>query len=177
MEMNVTNKLVLGFLAIILGAVLIGTLATNSLAVTTKAVAVNEFMDYSAKMQPNGAEEVNESGPNNTITYSPNGWKQLDCPISSVVVANGSGTVLTLNTDYELDASIGDIAMLNTTATNSSNNYGNSTLVTYTYCGDDYMNLSWGRTLLNLVAGFFALSILGIGIGIFYSVGKDTGII
>ena len=53
----------------------------------------------------------------------------------------------------------------------------NLTNVGYTYCGDDYMNIAWGRSILNLVAGFFALGILGVGIGLFYSIAKDAGII
>ena len=30
---------------------------------------------------------------------------------------------------------------------------------------------------MNLVAGFFALAILGLGLGLFYSVAKDAGIV
>jgi len=64
---------------------------------------------------------------------------------------------------------------LNTTTTNNS--MGNTTYFDYTYCADGYMNIAWGRTILNLVAGFFALALLGASVGIFYSIGRDTGII
>jgi len=175
-ELNTTSKLILAFVTLMLGAVLIGVIATQGLLVTDKITVVDEFMDFSAKMD-GGANQVNESGPNNTVTYSPEGWKVLDCPITNVVVTNSTGTVWVLNTDYLLDASQGDIAILNTTSTNVTNtNSLNSSLIDYTYCDDNYMNISWGRTAVNLVSGFFALAMLLISVGLFYSVAKDAGI-
>ena len=38
-------------------------------------------------------------------------------------------------------------------------------------------NLSWGATVLNLVPGFFALGILGIGIAITYGSLRDAGVV
>ena len=65
--------------------------------------------------------------------------------------------------------------MLNTTDTRRGD--FNDTYISYAYCGDNYLNSAWGRTVLNLVAGFFALALLGIGIGTFYSIAKDANII
>jgi hypothetical protein len=36
---------------------------------------------------------------------------------------------------------------------------------------------SWGSTVLNLVPGFFALSILGIGIAVCYGALRDAGVV
>ena len=53
----------------------------------------------------------------------------------------------------------------------------NNALVDYTYCNEGYMDSSWGRTVINLVPGFFALAILGASLLLFYSVAKDFDII
>jgi len=170
---NVTSKLVLAFVLLLLGVVFVGVIATQGLAVTAKTGVVDESFDYTAKLS--GVSTVNVSEANATVTYAPTGWKSNDCPLTSVVVTNGSGTVFTLNTDYKIVASTGTIEILNTSATNAANNVGNTSLIDYTYCADGYMNLSWGRTGINLVAGFFAIALLMIALGLFYSVAKDTG--
>jgi hypothetical protein len=36
---------------------------------------------------------------------------------------------------------------------------------------------TWGATVLNLVPGFFALSILGIGIAVCYGALRDAGVV
>ena len=36
---------------------------------------------------------------------------------------------------------------------------------------------SWGSTVLNLVPGFFALGILGIGIAVTYGAMRDAGVV
>ena len=38
-------------------------------------------------------------------------------------------------------------------------------------------NLSWAATVLNMVPGFFALAILGIGIAITYGSLRDAGVV
>jgi len=40
-----------------------------------------------------------------------------------------------------------------------------------------YNSTSWGSTVLKLVPGFFALSILGIGIAVTYSSLREAGIV
>ena len=39
------------------------------------------------------------------------------------------------------------------------------------------MNLSWGRTGINLVPGFFAIALLLVSVGLFWSIARDNGII
>ncbi len=40
-----------------------------------------------------------------------------------------------------------------------------------------YVTSSWGATVLNLVPGFFALGILGIGLAVTYSSLKQAGVV
>ncbi len=40
-----------------------------------------------------------------------------------------------------------------------------------------YNSTSWGATVLNLVPGFFALGILGIGIAVTYGSLRDAGVV
>jgi len=50
----------------------------------------------------------------------------------------------------------------------------NTVAVTY---GDLYNASSWGATVLKLVPGFFALSILGIGLAVTYSSLRQAGVV
>ncbi len=43
--------------------------------------------------------------------------------------------------------------------------------------GELYNAASWGATVLNLVPGFFALGILGIGIAVTYGAMRDAGVL
>jgi len=108
-----------------------------------------------------------------SIAHAPTGWKADDCPVDTIVLTNGTTTLID-NTDYTY-SSADQISLLPTT----TNNYttGTSYTASYSYCPDDYLNLSWGRTGINLVPGFFALGLLIISVGLFYSAAKDTGML
>lgn len=174
MSLAITGKLVLAFVTLLLGAVLIGSLSTNILGNTDKTVIADEAIDLSSSWTPvDGSINVSSGTNNLTVTNNPTSWKVNDCPLTSVVYGNSSEDY-TLDTDYTLTASSGLINVLNTTVTVEG---GNATLIDYTYCANDYLNISWGRTVLNLVSGFFALAILLMSIGLFFSVAKDTGMI
>jgi uncharacterized membrane protein len=91
-------------------------------------------------------------------------WKadQTDCELSETFVGNSTGAAgapagtFTETTDYRFSTD-GRLVILNTPETQAS---GNTTLVSYSYCGDGYVNSSWGRTLLGTNVGFYALAIL-----------------
>lgn len=172
MALNVTGKLVLAFFTLIIGVVLIGSIASNALASTDKVIVNAETIDISTSRMT-GANSINVSVTHD-VTNAPTSWKRQDCPLTSITYGNSS-TDFALTTDYTVDTALGTITLVNSTAL--INSVPNSTFVDYTYCGDDYLNSSWGRTVLLLVAGFFALAILGASLGLFYSVAKDTGII
>lgn len=175
MSLSTTQKLVLAFVTLILGVVLIGSVATQSLAVTDKKNAVAETYDLTTRgcYQGEWVNGTSDADCNITVTYAPTSWKQQDCPLTSVAAKNSTGTVLTLNTDYKLFDTIGIVQMLNTTAT--KNTSLGSVLLDYTYCRDDYMNSSFGRTGINLVSGMFGLALLLTAVGLFYSIVKEEG--
>lgn len=176
--------LILAFVALILGVVLIGSVATNTLATTTKSVAANELVTITdARLAGN---QINESKWF-TLTYGKpyaTAWRSdtSGCTLTDLGVTNGS-TTLVANTDYVLNTSwngegtattIGDIKFLNTTTTVES--IPNTTYVSYSYCPDGYLTQAWTRSVNNLVPGFFALALLIIAVGLFYSVARDNDI-
>ena len=163
-----TGKLVAAFVMIILGVVLISVIADTS-SLVTDTLNVNETLTvgtYGAKSTLNTTDEIQ-------LANAPTGWKQAECPITSLVIYNNTGVKLTLTTDYTFTASNGSILFVNTSVINHTFSGSNDTNVGYTYCADGYLTQAWSRSILDLVAGFFALGILGIGVGIFYSVARD----
>lgn len=167
--METVNKLIAGFITLMLAAILIGVVATEGYKQTSKLAITNESLSIAAlRSADNGNLNVTL---NTTIAKAPNGWKSEDCPITSLVVRNASGATLTITTDYVFTASDGKIAFQNTGALNASKR--NTTQLDYIYCGDDYMNQSWGRSTMNMIAGFLALIALAAGVGMFYSAYKD----
>lgn len=178
MESKNINYLIMAFVFLIVGVALIGSIATNVNASTDKSVAVDESHDISGCLAPVGGDllfTINESNSacNITVTNAPTDWKTQDCPLTSVTVGN-STLDFTLATDYEVFASSGVIRMINSTATQFG--YSNTTLVDYTYCGDDYLNSTWGRSVLTTLPGFFALALLGVALWLFYMVFRSTNI-
>jgi len=176
-----TRKLLLAFVTLILGVVFVVVIATNALAVTAKTPIYNESHNLASCVVYNASKlgewgiNVSDSDCNVTLTNYPTGWKTEDCPLTSVAINNGTGTALTSGTDYNVDTSTGIYQMLNTTAT--MNLTGNNTYGFYTYCQDNYLNIGWGRSVTNLVGGFFAIALLLISVGLFYDVARDTGLI
>lgn len=174
MELNNVSKIIVGFLMVIVGVSLIGTVANNSALVTDKAIIVNETVDISSA-RISGTQSINITASNFTITNAPTGWKTTDCPITSVTYGNATAQ-FTSATDYNLYTTSGILQVLNTSTT-GEDSITNTTYVSYTYCRDDYLNIAWGRSIIGLVTGFFALAILGIGIALLYSVFRESGIV
>lgn len=172
MSLGITGKLILGFVTLLLGAVLITSVADNNVAVTDKRWIANEVVTTTP---------INITDPNttevHTLANAPTAWKKTGCPLTNVAIGNSTED-FTETTDYTVDLNEGTFLIVKSSTTVGSIQGGdNSTYVDYNYCGDDYMNLSWGRSIINLVGGFFAIAILLVSVGLFFSVGKDTGII
>jgi len=180
------NLLIGGFVTLLIGITLIGTIATQSNVVTDKTQIYDETFNlfssgcYNVTGNPLGqVNGTEDSNCNFTLANVPTTqWKMDDCPLASVIVTNATGTTaLTLNTDYLLFTSTGIIQMLNSTLTQGDYlGPTNTTLVDYTYCADDYLNASWGRSILNIVSGFFAIALLIISVGLFYQVLKNENL-
>lgn len=174
MENKNVAMLVAAFVALIIGVSLIGIIASQGNAVTSKQHVGGELINVgSARIGLSGYGSINESVSNFTIANAPTGWKKLDCPAKFGTFGNGTIN-LTLGIDYEVFGSSGIIRILNTSTTNGS--LSNNTYMTYTYCADDYLNSSFGRTGINLVAGFFAIALLLVAVGMFYQVLKNEGL-
>lgn len=167
------NKLILAFVTLILGLVFITQIATSGQAITQPTYTTDTATRV--YMQAAGAG-VNETRVY-TVTNYPTSWKTEDCPISSFVLANDTGTAITNAVDYTLTASAGTFVMINTTASNQAFKGTNLTTVSYRYCGDDYLNVGWGRSVINITMGFFALALLFVSVSLFYSIAKEQGII
>lgn len=185
MEQKNINYLILAFVFLIVGAALITAVATSTNDRTEKTRVAFELHDISTGLVNTTMWwEINEAaaGANITVTNVPSGWKIEDCPITNVAIYNsstGTYTALTSGTDYNLFASTGLIQLLNTSTTVSfsATTADNNSYVSYWYCPDDYLNSTWGRTVLKTVPGFFALALLGIALWLFYSVFRNIGII
>jgi len=167
------SKLIAAFVLLIIGIVFVGQVAVIGSGVTSKVGVGNEVIDYTTAFQES-SDQINET-ITFTVANNPTGWKVNDCPLTGITLTNSSGSAWTSGTDYTFTASTGTFIIKNTINTNITTT--NQTYVGYQYCGDDYMNLTWGRTGINLVSGFFALTMLLFSIGLFYSVAKENGII
>ena len=175
--MSITNKLIAGFVLLILGIVFVSQIATMGQGITTPTAVTSEsHVIGSTIITGRNGTDINAT-ITYTLTNAPTGWKVNDCPITNFVLTNSSGDALTVTTDYVLTASAGTFVFVNSAGLNDTiDTATNQTLASYSYCGDDYMNLGWGRTGINLVPGFFALALLLIAVGLFYSVAKETGV-
>lgn len=176
-DLGTSGKLILAFVTLLIGAVLISSIASEGQDKTTFASTGDE--SHALDITGATATAVNTTAVY-TVTNAPAGWEVQDCPISSVVITNATGGgTLTETIDYTLTASSGSFVLKDTAATDKYIGYtpANTTYVDYRYCSDDYMNSGWGRTVINLVPGFFALAILGASLLLFYSVAKDFNMI
>lgn len=183
-ENGVANKLILGFVMLMIGAILIGVIANQTNARTT--ANSNAVSNEVHKVLSPYAAGGNLTAINPAITYTTTnlqaGWRTADCPLTNFVLSNSSGAVLAegASNGYVLNAAAGTWYLRDTAGTlvnvmgdGSSNN----TYVSYNYCSDEYLNSSWGRSVLSLVSGFFAIALLMVALALFYSVAKDTGIL
>jgi len=170
-----TNKLIAAFVLLILGIVFISQVAVIGSGVTTRIGIAGETQALTTN-----TSDLNTSGMEASsyqITKSPTGWKSDDCPITNFVIKNSSGSALVEDTDYDIAAANGTWRLIRTDLTKTTLYPANVSYAYYEYCGDDYMNLTWGRIGINLVPGFFAIAMLLISVGLFYSIAKENGII
>lgn len=156
------------FITVLLAVILIGVIADTTNTTTTKSNVADESFNLLTLGCYSGGQ-VNESKTACAVTVAnaPTSWKSEDCPLTSVVVTNNTGTALELDTDYTLSDSTGVITFKNTTATVNTS-LGNVAKVDYTYCGDTYVNSSWGRTILGTNVGLYAIAILVAAVALVY---------
>lgn len=163
---GVVTALVGAAVGLILMLALIGALATETQNKTTYTGVTTE----SHALTLTGFPKINTTAVY-TVTNAPTGWKIEDCPLTSFAIKNVSGQALTLTDDYTVNLSAGTYQLKNTVNTNTTFAlYGanNKTYVDYNYCADDYLNSSWGRTILNTGIGILAVAILVVAIVLVY---------
>jgi len=171
-EKNKNNTVILmvsTMILIIVGIAFLTSISDQTTHNTQKTIVTDEQVLLSAETAcPSGA--INTSYVH-TLTNAPTGWKteDSDCYITGLVVTNSSGSAFTVTTDYVLDSDAGTLTFKNTALVNQSCATGdNITLVDYQYCGDNYLSESWGRSILNVNVGLFALAILIGAIALVY---------
>lgn len=148
--------IVLLFIGIVFGLALLTPIADTVGGMTNKQVASNVTTSIVSAFggDNNVSEEVNFT------LYTQSAWKQVDCPLSSVVIRNGAGTVLTDATDYTIDRATGIYTLGNTSNTVPATSL-NITYADYTYCLDGYNKDSGSRSMLTLILVFTAMILLG----------------
>jgi len=173
MEKSSITMIIGAFLALIVGISLIGVVAEEGNEVTNTITITDETVDFTTAVL--AVAEINTT-KEFTITNAPDGWRVTGCPITSFVLGNASEDY-TLLADYTFTASTGVITFNNSANINASVLTTNETLIDYVYCDSEYLTAGWNRTIIDLVPGFFALALMGVGIGLFYGVMRKEGII
>jgi len=170
---SILQKLLFGFVTLIVGVMLVGVVADNVGTVNSLSSKTDSF----TIVRDPGLNDINTTYLY-TVSAPPTGWKldYSDCAISNFVYKNQSGATQTVNTAYTIvSTTAGTFTLKNvTTLTDATSN---ATTATYNYCGDTYLPQSWQRNIISLIAGFFALALLIVAVAIFYGIAKDTGII
>lgn len=167
--MGYTSRILLGFVALLIGVLLLSQIATESNGTVSKGGVVNDSTTFVI----NGAgTSVNTT---REYTLGTLGETSVDCPITNFVLAASNATTeWTDVTDYVVDLDAGTFTLKNTSATWAEVLTSNVTLADYNYCDAGYMQLGWGRTMLNLTPGFFALALLLVAVALFYGIYRDT---
>lgn len=173
MENKILGKVILAAVLFIFGAVMVSIVADAEQVKTTKTAIVSEAIALDLGGYPliNATKTYTVANPPTS-----DNWKGADCPLTEFAIKNQSGTALTITDDYTVNLATGTYLLVDNTDTNTSLGlYGkyNNTYVDYKYCSDEYINSSWGRSTLDMVAGFLAILVFGAAVGILYSVYKD----
>lgn len=177
MENKNITVFIAAFIALIVGVSLLSVVATQGNLVVDKITVAGESIDFGAAIMSATTNGTINETYSFTIANPPTGWETTGCPISNFVATNASTTFVS-GTDYVLTESTGVITFNNTVNMNATaGDDSNITNVTYTYCSSDYMTQGWQRTVLKLVPGFFALALIGVGIGLFYTIMKGEGVL
>jgi hypothetical protein len=176
-KMGDISKLVVAFVLVLVGTVLLSQISIQANTATSRVSSTETFNVTPARADNDGAK-INSSHVFTPAkaTEAASGWRQdiPGCTVSDVMtsmtLANATGTAYTLNTDYIVTA--GTFNLENTAKVNGSTNF---TTGTFESCPTGYVG-GWTATTLLLIPGFFALALMGIGVGLFYMIAREHGI-
>ena len=169
--MNKKGQITIGILVLMLVGIIVTLamlpeIANTQSKVTSKQPVSNETINLMTSGCYNAIGHVNQSKLECNITVTnwvANDWRDLNgCDIGSVTVTNSTGTILTLDTDYNLFATNGFIKMLNTTFTSNVSTGGvrdNQIYLNYNYCDTGYNQDSGARGIAGLWTVFAVLII------------------
>lgn len=178
---GVMGVIIFGFVAILLGCILVNIIAEQTQKSTTLTTATETINIAGARAYPSINDDINSSFKFH-LAYGcqeSTSWKHdvTGTCQNIALITNATGAALTESTDF-LDndtnsvctgQSAGDLTFINSSTMITSLSSGlNTTQVTYGYCDSGFVNVGWGRTILNLVPGFYVLGILGVAIVIVY---------
>ena len=164
----------MGFVMIIIGIVLLSSVATQVIGVTQKTTESETIDITAARLAGGDINETYEFVPTR-VTEALGGWRSTTsgCQESDLLgsaVLTNTTDALTETTDYVIGT--GYFTLVNSTTVWSS---GNDTAITLEYCQDDYVS-GWANNITNLIIGFFALAILGVGIAITVTIFRKSGV-
>jgi len=177
--MKSASLLIAAFLTLILGvAGILVTISAQEQELIALDWASNETLDMSSARDPGPAGSINSSVTLTLSTheYATDPWKigETDCNIANFALFNQSGDTMTETTDYVLNAAVGTLTLVNNSNMNDVTSNISST--SYQYCPDEFLTQSWTRSVMDVVIGFFALSLLIVSVGIFYQIAKQEGL-
>ena len=171
---NIMSLMVIGFVSLILAAVLIGQIVVAGNVYTTHTTKT-EALNLAPARIANGAINTTYSF---TLGTGVSDWRNdyaSDCIPTVINYKNSTGDTLAVTTNYVYTSTTGGLTLKNTDSVN--NTASNASTVAYSYCPDGYVAQSFGRTSIQMVYGLFALAALAIAVGMFYSIAKKTGLV
>lgn len=182
--MESTNKLIMAFVALIVGVILLNVASSQTLTVTDSTASSSyvtgpTIVRWGPDNNVNTTNYTALAALSTTKDVSRNtavgcgGWD-----INKIYVYNASGTDMGASgTNWTATCTSSDVRITFSNTTDMVNlQIGNTTRLYYSYYPMSYLEAGWNRTILNMVPGFFALGVLAVSIALFYSVAKDYGI-
>ena len=187
---NRTIGIIIGVaVALLLGAILIQIIAEQTQSKTIVGATYTDTVNLAALRGADGEynytlAESNKLYADKILSHSAGAvpWKSAtsECTISTIVMKNASGSVASNANDYiwvaDGNGVVGWLRVKNsTTGTVLGASSSNTSTITYTTCPQEYIASSWGRTIMNLIPGFFALAILIGAAFVIFKIMKSEG--
>jgi hypothetical protein len=181
MENKSIGIIISAVVAILLGAIFVGIIAHEGSNVTTKT-SYAQVLSIPRNNTANGVNSSVKFHLTHGCAMNASDWRSdAGCNLEVVSLINVSGysynsgnfTFNTANADCGTNVS-GDLIFLNSSQLVAQES--NLTLITYLACPDTYVSQSWGRTIMNMVPGFFALAILAGIVYLIFVIARSEGI-
>jgi len=172
--------LIAAFVVLLVGVSLLTVIASETSNVTETITIHNETLNITSFR--NGSIHTNNCNVTATpvqITNYPTGWRtnsEYGCHISGFAMHTANGSVLTNGTDFQFYPNNGTWKCLVANGVFNNTDTTNMTAMNYTYCPSTYLTQGWSRTMVQTVSGFFAIALIAVAIGLFYTVLKREGL-